>query len=827
MKRQNRKRGFTMAEMLIVVAIIGVLGAVAFVAVNQHQRSLERLERDSVAREIFIAAQNHLTMAESQGYLGVTGDKTDDNIFGTQVDSTKGTYYFAVNKGSGFSSTGAPKSLLDLMLPFGSIDETVRGGGSYIIHYQPKKEPTVTDNKIMPSGTVIDVFYCSTDDRYGDDLSGTDVEGLNSLISKYAGDDKAGDRKNYGSAVLGWYGGDALEPITTNVLTDPLLYVENGNKLRVGVVDNNTGDSLQIIIKGVTSGAEKVIELRKSTEASFTPDGTRIDSDNNVNEQTCSYVIILDDITTKDLHFADLVADSGNFIPGEDITIQAKVFDNTRISNIAYSAEVTVNSLFEKVEAGDRDNAGNIPVTAYINNIRHLENLDKRVSNVTVTREAGVAPNKTTYTLNSAKQTSDISWKVFKEDINGKDNADTTVIYEHKPSTDDTAITTAGNYLPVRTAIGTGSSYLTSYDGQYHSISDIKVDYAGNAGLFESITGVSATQAAITNLALIDFDVSNSGSGNINAGALAGTLTYVDVTNVIAYNSKATITAGIVAASGNAGGLIGYANACNVTKSAASLYVTATAGNAGGLIGETNDGKVSGCYSGGHTNKGTYYKDDGTEIYNVQAAAKNAGGLVGVASGTPIDYSYATCSVTGETAGGFVASASATISDCYAVGMVKGTGTTGTGTAAVNKEGAFAYGSTTISNCRYLEIMNERPDNEQYPYLPALGDKPTDTTSVKMIDENAETYNTFCGAAKDEDGNDLWKPASPYDAKLIEYYGGRFNLQTVAQLDTGSKVGVKEVATTVGNVTTPADFVATHYGDWPAPEIFVVNTQTN
>jgi len=67
---KNRKvRGFTMAEMLIVVAIIMVLSGVAFIAVASHQRSMAQLERDTVAKEIFVAAQNHLTMAESQGYL--------------------------------------------------------------------------------------------------------------------------------------------------------------------------------------------------------------------------------------------------------------------------------------------------------------------------------------------------------------------------------------------------------------------------------------------------------------------------------------------------------------------------------------------------------------------------------------------------------------------------------------------------------------------------------------------------------------------------------------------------------------------------------------
>ena len=805
MNRQNRKRGFTMAEMLIVVAIIGVLGAVAFVAVNQHQRSLERLERDSVAREIFIAAQNHLTMAESQGYLGVSDKK------GTVEDAAKG-YYFFVYPTDKYSADGTPKTLLDLMLPFGSIDETVRGGGSYIIRYHPD------------TATVMDVFYCSnesTDSRFGHTLTAGEEK---DLVANW-GEGKESARKNYKGKVLGWYGGATAETLSRAEVYAPIIVVENADKLRIGIQEgkgpngetNPQKSSLQVIVKGMTSGAEKAFTLK--SDKAFAKDARVITGPaDSIEGVTCGYEIILDDITTANMHFADMTADkNGPFIPGEDVKVQAIAFDNTQISNIGYSAEITVNSLFEKIEEGTKDVSGKVAVAAYVNNFRHLENLDKRVSNVSVTREEGTAPNKTTYNLNSAVQTSDISWSEFKKAING-DDAETTEIFEHKQNADDTAITTAGNYLPVRTAIGTGSSYLTSYDGQYHSISDIKVDYAGNAGLFESITGVSATQATITNLALIDFDVSYSGTGNFNAGALAGILTYVDVTNVIAYNSKSTITAGIVAASGNAGGLIGYASACNVTKSAASVYVTATKGNAGGLIGETDGGKVSGCYSGGHTNKGTFYNDNGTEIYNVQAAAKNAGGLIGVASGTSIEYSYATCSVTGETAGGFVASASAAISDCYAVGMVKGTGTSGAGAAAVKKEGAFAYSATTVSSCRYLEIMNARFDNEKYPYLPALGEKPTDTTSVKMIDENAETYNTFCGAAKDEDGNDLWKPASPYDPKLIEYYGGRFNFQTVAQLDTTSKVGVEET-------TTPIDFVATHYGDWPAPEIFVVNTK--
>ena len=40
------------------------------------------------------------------------------------------------------------------------------------------------------------------------------------------------------------------------------------------------------------------------------------------------------------------------------------------------------------------------------------------------------------------------------------------------------------------------------------------------------------------------------------------------------------------------------------------------------------------------------------------------------------------------------------------------------------------------------------------------------------------------------------------------YYNGKYNLRTVLRL--GQSVGSN-------------DFVADHYGDWPAPEAFVIN----
>ena len=63
MKKLKNKAGMTLAEVLLVVAIIGILGGVSSVSIVGHQRSLGQLERDGIAKELFVAAQNHLTAA--------------------------------------------------------------------------------------------------------------------------------------------------------------------------------------------------------------------------------------------------------------------------------------------------------------------------------------------------------------------------------------------------------------------------------------------------------------------------------------------------------------------------------------------------------------------------------------------------------------------------------------------------------------------------------------------------------------------------------------------------------------------------------------------
>jgi len=339
-----------------------------------------------------------------------------------------------------------------------------------------------------------------------------------------------------------------------------------------------------------------------------------------------------------------------------------------------------------------------------------------------------------------------------------------------------------------------------------------------------------------------------------------------NINNVVSYNTydfetiikaedetKTTVSS----AAGNAGGLIGQAVGDNfkAQKSAAALIVNATGGNAGGLIGTAAGGIISGCYSGGHAiddpkGSGAVVYNSESEKYNVTATATVAangiaGGLIGNAGNAKIEYCYSTCSVEGSRVGGLVGNTSGRIENCYSTGLVSGLGTNPV--CAAFAVVASDSTSATIINSKYFEIINELAtikrgssatemtvqmskvvdgdDIESIWYMEPV--KKSDGSVLSMeddkiiaIDYSATKYDEFCGSSTG------WKPATPYEeqTKLNEYYGRKYNLQTVAQLDTKNTLKVVEQTTTTAGVTTPADFVATHYGDWPAPEIFVINT---
>lgn len=733
-KRNNK--GFTLAETLLVVLIIIVLVAVAFVSVITYQRNMTKLEYDGYAKEIFIAAQNHLTMLEGQGYLGLDSalfGKEEEPIPG-QVDTGDGVYYFVVNISNtsvdGYASANAStSSLLNLMLPFASIDDTVRVGGQYIVRYH------------KDSAQVLDVFYWS-EHANPERFSFKDYTGNTSysaLLGKRS-DSKA--LKEYGESksVVGYYGGATAASLTHgSEIKTPTIKVVNAEALYVLVTDNNstavtseTGYQLKLVLTGVTSYAT----TKKSVVVPITV--------TDIGE----YKIYLDDITADDdsLRFWKQFSD---LIPGEDIEIYAVAFNNNVLSNVAYSATKTTNSLFAD---------GTDATTAKIAYFRHLENLDDNKSHLSTSGSVSIT---------KAEQITDLAWK----DDTFADAAHSD--YTYAPVSPDYALEYNG-----ASPLGTGGAFTD--DTVIHSISNLAAASAGSAGVFGELNG-----GKVANLKLVDLKVTGT-----NAGALAGKTTDTNVTNVLAVNSDSG-TATNVTASGSAGGLIGSVAGGTVSRCAAALVVSSTGDNAGGLIGSMSDGAVSTCYSGGHTTNGSY----SSSAFNVTSAA-TAGGLIGSAGSATITDCYSTCSASGATVGGLVGSAGGRITDCYATGLIGG---------GASAKGAFAGTLTgTVSGCQYYKIINEIPvaanlsGSEGYTYLKAVNG--ADYAGITAFDESASDYNSFVGAPAG------WEPAVPYDTRLF-IYKGNYSLD-----------GLKG-ATGVAD----ADFVATHYGDWPAPEVWIVN----
>lgn len=792
----------TIAEMLAVVAIIVILAGVGFIALFAYQRSLAQVQRDGYAKEIFIAAQNHLTMAKGEGYLGITSayDKDPDKltqaqktekekIYGHPESGEKDIYYFAVNSTDTFHDGDSTQTtMLDLMLPFGSIDDTVRKSGRYVIRYQAS------------TATILDVFYCTPGSgRFDHDLliDENEYPVICSLTDKDGSNENKSLRRTYNKdgygdkSVLGWYGGAGLESLPY-VIRQPILRVVNSHTLYVEVVDEYpekklTGDiNFRIMLTGVTSKAQKSISLDSADIATYSqkPRYSTYNEERTVDGVTKSatvYKFVLDDITASNTHFLDLVRDDDTdkkFIMGEDIEIRAVAYSRSKLANIAYSETEIENSLYESISDKKSDNT----YTAYIGNIRHLENLEEKISRTGMTTN-NVSENQKQITFTVAEQTRDLDWNDFFKDK---------TIYEMSGAD-------YNGYYPV--------SYDSrlSYDGLRHSIKNVNVisDSDGNAGIFGKYGAVDAgpvtVKNEIKNLKLISLNV----TGRDYTGSLAGTANGTKIFNVIAYNENnqgktvddnKTVT--IRSSGGIAGGLIGYMSSGSLRYSAAALVVEGGS-TAGGLIGEASGARITAGYSGGHTENAEYYEDEDKNkpLYNVKASAY-AGGLIGHADKVTVKSSYSTCSARASSnngrAGGLIGyvsnnGGSSVIDNCYSTGLTDGGSYAFIGTGGSN---------ASVKDCMFYEIINESQGTNGMEYK-----EPGKETGVKPLDESADTYQSFVG---DDSG---WKDAEPYDDTLEDYYNGKYNLRTVTKL-TGK-----------GTDT----FADTHYGDWPAPEVFIIN----
>ena len=709
-----------MTELMATIAIIGIVSALAFVSISQYQRAAYQNEMDETAKQIYIAAQNHLTVADSLGTLptssnaNATSKKTQgtaDTVTAEGKQANAGIYYYVVPADK--ADLENKKSMLSAMLPQGSIDETVRSNGSYIIRYQCNDS----------SARVLDVFYANVrSDRFlQSGLAYTFTDGdfaaLFAQGASYRADGNAGKdaRANYNGAIIGYYGGaDAAG--STESLPTPILEISNAEELTARLTNLNafgTGVKFEFYAIGETSGA---------ISAAIAADATNV----TTRDGKACIEAVFDSVTRPNAHFAQLgTINEIGFIPGENIKIQVFALDSNS-TKVSKSAKRSTNSLFASVSStsvtdlialfkgivsgglvNPQATTGAKPSVAKIANIRHLENLSNAIS--------GYVPSDLkTMTPASYEQTKSLSWPDFCKavvgltpDANGQMPADTAASQEVQiiPLTGEP--TKAHTFMPVDWAASNGA---LEYKGNALKIEGVEVNASGNAGVFGSLA-----DGKVSNLELVNFSITSSGG---NAGALAGATSNTDVSNVLVRNETTSAGTG-VSAGANAGGLVGVMTGGSAKGCAAAVYVTGSAA-AGGLVGSADgDASMQYSYAGGHTVNGTY---EGSP-YDSNVSGSVVGGLVGSMSSGTIAACYSTCSVSGTTAGRFAGTGNVA-SDSYAVGALNG------------------------------EAWN--------------------VTDLDGNELTTDAYDAAIAGGKN--------PANPYDATLASKYGGKYSFKTVAEL---------------------------------------------
>lgn len=552
-KYETANSGFTMVELLTVIAILLLVGLIAVFSLSKLRRSLRQHELDARAEIIYVAAQNRMAELRAAGCEGLYSKGLSDGDNGVYAMAFDGTHmdessrdvefcYLYVNDASD-KRTGAPAALL----PDTAVDKDL-WNGCWCIEYAPS------------TGSIYAVFY-----------SESPLPSHTALNDNYR-------NFNYRvrTAAVGYYGGDIAQTQDISKF-NPSISIENAEKLTVTFYSNNPSDD--------TSAHPLTFSITISDQlgGSYTRTVTGLQGGlQQLDSRNYKYQWVLDDLTSSNKRF--FTQTDGKVSCGTPITIKLTVSSTDPSIDTVFTTRTT-NGLFD-----DRTDLGYGENTALVAYGRHLANLsDTSHVNAAI--------------ITSAVQVDDIS---FFDDP--ADKTDWYSLY--------TANGVRFSPIYNKNLTSFSGIHFTSGSYEQHIINGLTVSSPSAAGLFSTFSGkisnailvnsqitggvagglAARTDGALTleNCRVYLTELSGLKAASADAvparitGTTAGGLVGIADHSLTIQNSfVSTIIKGSTAAAG----LVGHAQgAVSVSRSYADSYLTAP--TTGGLVGTT--GSISG-----------------------------------------------------------------------------------------------------------------------------------------------------------------------------------------------------------------------------------------
>ena len=371
---KDRKRGYTLAELLAVIAIIAVVSAIAITGIVTISRTLKFKQRNDYAKTVFLAAQANLSEMRSDGSLFKLHSDCDSEAVPEGhcgFPATDWSYEYVFTCSEFPEPEGSIRRSYDIVLPVNSVESVVRDR-NIIIEYNPL------------TGNVYAVFYC--DDE---------------ILSQYRDGTLPRDEADRKKLMLGYYDGSGLSSSKLDLeSTEAYMVFDKDGEEGILTVKVPVSESYYAHLNEFMNGLS--IELTMNGEfyggsiGPFMVDVSKGKID--VDGKTVMFDFVMDSLADLG-SFANMAAkptvdvngnetdntgkhlsaylDESEFaiLPGDNVKVKAKVDFNCEDGGIEVDVDdafLVFNPMFDELMESSVDDG----FTLSVSNGRHLQNLN-------------------------------------------------------------------------------------------------------------------------------------------------------------------------------------------------------------------------------------------------------------------------------------------------------------------------------------------------------------------------------------------------------------------------------------------------------------------